>query len=331
MDIREYRRTLAIWLALVVAFAAFIGAAIDWMELAKPRINTVERPATSTRISPDVPLPVPVRKPQASRHPDPAASVPGRGCREPDVSKRDPECLFGDSENRVSEDNAYAQSPASPQKDANGSAPENGPSSLAAAQAQELAAVRAVSVRLDALVAGSVGISAPSEVLEYDSFPLILRISAGNAETIIQGLRHDFPENETIVGGSVKLATHMTAHVQGPDLEVSPAGEVSQAISLNEPTTWRWQAKANRNGIITITFTVVATPLIEGTAYPRNYYFERAVRVKVAPAGFLMRYWQWFASSIFIPLAIAGWAWFKRRQIAAKDASKKARRRRPMG
>jgi hypothetical protein len=255
-----------------------------------------------------------------SKAPPSRASTPAsRDCSAPAVADRPVSCLFRKDHHDsglVSSDRTSANA-----SDTGIATPD--------LRTYELAAVRAVSERLDALILGSVGISAPDVVAEYEPFPLVLRLSAHSVETVVESLHRDFPQNKTVVGGGVKIASRMSAQVHGPDLEVIPADAISQAISLNEPTTWRWRAKANRAGVVPITFTVVATPVIDGTTYQRNYYFERAIRVKVEPAAFVRQHWEWFASSIFIPVAIAGMAWFKRQHSRKEDRPKKIRRRRP--
>jgi hypothetical protein len=192
--------------------------------------------------------------------------------------------------------------------------------------------IEALTAKIDSLMPGSVGISAPATVEEFEPFQLALRVSTESIDEVLSSLRMDVPKNETLVGGTTKLAPQMTASVSGSGLIVDPAKTVTKAVTLKEPTTWHWDAEANRSGMLTIRFTLVTAVEMQGKEFEQHHQFQRDVQVKVTPIGFVKHYWQWFAGSIFLPLTGAIWALLRQRQQKngqnSDVAPRKTRRRR---
>jgi hypothetical protein len=165
---------------------------------------------------------------------------------------------------------------------------------------------------------GSAAVSAPTSVTAGDYFPVYLRISPEKLGAVIQGLKDEFPENQTVKGSSgVKLTPRMMATVSGFGFEIVPKDGQVQAVSATEPTTWPWQIKAVESGLLTLTFTLASTLTIEGKEVSRNFYFYQKVQVEVSPMGFAEKYWQWLVTTLAIPAVGALWAVFRKPKDSA--------------
>ena len=175
--------------------------------------------------------------------------------------------------------------------------------------------------KIDGLVQGSAGVSAPSNTTAGESFSVYLRVSPEKLAILLRGLQDDFPSNQTVQGKQgVKLTPRMTATVSGFGFEVSPKEGQVQAVSATEATTWPWQVKALESGVHTLTFTLAGTLTIEGKEVARNFYqYQQKVEVQVSPVGFAEKYWQWLVTTLAIPAIGAVWAVFRK----PKDSSGK--------
>jgi hypothetical protein len=181
------------------------------------------------------------------------------------------------------------------------------------------ASFAAESEKIDGLVKGSAAVSAPGSAKAGDPFAVYLRVSPEKLESLIKGLKGDFPENQTIKGKQgIRLTSRMTATVNGFGFEISPKDGQIQAVSATEPTTWQWQVKAVESGVLTLNFALAGTLTIEGKEVARNFYeYQQKVEVAVSPMGFLEKYWQWLATSLAIPAIGAIWTMFRKPKDAA--------------
>ena len=172
------------------------------------------------------------------------------------------------------------------------------------------ASFAAESGKIDGLVQGSAGVSAPSTAKERDSFYVFLRVSPKKLAVLLQELKDEFPENQTVQGKpGIKLTPRMTASVSGFGFEVTPKDGQAQAVSATDATTWTWEVKAIEQGLHTLTFNLSGTLNIEGTEVARNFYhYRQRVQVKVDPRGFIERNWKWLVTTLVIPAIGTAWA-----------------------
>ncbi len=168
--------------------------------------------------------------------------------------------------------------------------------------------------KIDALVKGSAAVNAPASAATGDHFPVYLRVSPEKLEEVIQGLKEEFPGNQTVKGKrDVRLTPRMTATVSGFGFEVEPKEGKSQAVSATEPTTWSWQVKATESGVQTLTFSLAGTLTIEDKEVPRQFYeYKQNVQVEVNPIGFMGKYWQWIVTTLALPTIGGLWALFQK-------------------
>jgi hypothetical protein len=166
--------------------------------------------------------------------------------------------------------------------------------------------------KIDGLVQGSAAVSAPSSALAGESFAVYLRVSSDQLSTVMQSLKDEFQENQTVKGKQgVRLTPRMVATVSGFGFEVAPKDGQVQAMSAAEATTWSWQVQALESGLRTLTFTLSGALTIEGKEVARNFYqYQQKVQVEVSPMGFLQQYWQWLVTTLAFPIIGALWAVF---------------------
>jgi hypothetical protein len=193
------------------------------------------------------------------------------------------------------------------------------PSSAPSTSSQTPAEARfsAESGKIDGLIQGSAAVSAPSTAKQGDSFPVFLRVSPEKLAVVMQTLKDEFPENQTVKGKpGVKLTPRMIATVTGFGFEIAPKDGQVQAVSDTEATTWTWQVKAVDPGIRKLAFTLSGTLTVEGKEVPRDFfYYQQDVNVDVAgfnPWAFLEQNWQWLVTTLAIPAIGALWAVFTR-------------------
>lgn len=189
--------------------------------------------------------------------------------------------------------------------------PPSAPST--SSQTPATARFSAESGKIDGLIQGSAAVSAPSTAKQGDSFPVFLRVSPEKLAAVMQTLKDEFPENQTVTGKpGVKLTPRMIATVAGFGFEIAPKDGQVQAVSDTEATTWMWQVKAVDSGPQTLTFTLSGTLTVEGKEVPRNFFqYRQNVKVDVAgfnPRAFFERYWQWLVTTLAIPAIGALWA-----------------------
>jgi hypothetical protein len=178
-------------------------------------------------------------------------------------------------------------------------------------------ALVAASEQIDALVKGSAAVSVPATVKQQDVFTVHLRVSPEGTGTLTAALKNDFPENETVIGKSdVRLTSTMQARVSGIGFEVDPKEPVDQLVSVSEPTDWSWQVTAKNAGRLSLDFELLGFVDTGGDKPKQRTFFSyrQPVDVEVSPKAFVTSNWQWLASTLVIPLALAAWGAFKKRR-----------------
>lgn len=172
--------------------------------------------------------------------------------------------------------------------------------------------------KIDDLVTGNAGVSAPDRATVGEPFVAFLRVSPEGLEAVLQGLRQESPENKNVIGkGAIKLTPRMVASVTGIGFEISPKESVVQAVSPTEPTTWQWEIRPTESGHRTLIFKLSGALLIEGKDVSRDFYsYRQEVNVDVTAASFLKEYWQWFVTTLIIPVAGGLWALFRKPKSA---------------
>lgn len=113
----------------------------------------------------------------------------------------------------------------------------------------------------------------------------------------------------------VKVSHLMTAHLSGPDFDITANTPETQAVSGNESTIWLWTVKPKIVADCDLCLDLNATITIDGDPTARTIKtFSKTIHVTVRPAQqvarFVKAHWKWLCGSILIP--IAGW-WLKQR------------------
>ena len=192
----------------------------------------------------------------------------------------------------------------------------------------------AESAKIDALVQGSAGVSAPPSGKVSETFTVYLRVSPDKLTALLANMKAEHPENATLQGKGVKLTPRMTATASGEGFDISPKEGQVQAVSSTDTTAWQWQVTPTKSGVKTVTIRLTGNLIVEGVDTPRTFFLDdEHIQVAISPGGFLEQYWQWLATTVAIPIVGALWALFRKR-VDNRGASRpsvldelKARRR----
>jgi hypothetical protein len=125
--------------------------------------------------------------------------------------------------------------------------------------------------------------------------------------------------------GWLRISQRMKAKLVGPDFDIAPITDTTQAISGTEPTDWSWDIHPKHAGTalpLHLSFTAILR-LPSGSETTREIRtFDRVITVTVTEfppgrrvLGFLSRNWQYLLSAIVIPFVLAAWSrWRKRKE-----------------
>lgn len=139
---------------------------------------------------------------------------------------------------------------------------------------------------------GNSAVSAPSTVEEGASFRALLRVSKVEMSELIAGLEADAPGNRAeAMQTAVSMAPVMVARISGVDFEVSPSDPQTQALNPDGDTTWEWDVKAKRSGVLTLVFQLSTNVVKNGQAAPRIVkHYRKKVDVKVNPSSMVAQH-----------------------------------------
>lgn len=117
---------------------------------------------------------------------------------------------------------------------------------------------------------------------------------------------------EVKVEGVARLAPKMKAVLTGNGFTITTGQSEVQAVSLQEPTQWRWNLRAIEPGPQRLTVTLSAVVKVEDEPVERVIQtFDRTVEVNAdaveTVARFVMANWEFVFGSLILPFG--AWAW----------------------
>ena len=170
------------------------------------------------------------------------------------------------------------------------------------------------SAKIDELVSGSAGVTAPGTGKVGETFSVYLNVSSDKLSALLASMKAQHPGYTSLQGKDIKLTPRMTATVSGDGFDILPEAAQVQVVSSTEPTTWEWQVTPTQSGSRTLNVLLTGSLVVEGVDTPRTFYLDdEHILVHVGFFGFLRQYWQWLASTVVIPVAGVLWAVLRKR------------------
>jgi Tfp pilus assembly major pilin PilA len=128
----------------------------------------------------------------------------------------------------------------------------------------------------------------------------------------IEALAKELRSSEKIVGGDVAVADRVEARLTGQGFSILAVTPETQAVSMKQPTEWKWDVEAKTVGEQQLHLTLSTTIRIHGTQTPRVLRtFDRTIDVTVKwttrAQDFVANNWKWLWVTIAAPAA--GWWW----------------------
>lgn len=141
-------------------------------------------------------------------------------------------------------------------------------------------------------------------------------------EKNVQQLLSELSEPGRTSGDTLLVSRVVVAHITAPDFDVTPVTPERQALSAIGNTSWLWTLQPKSAGTHKIDVSVTAIVKLDGTDREHHIKtFKKTVEVEIKLSqllwGWIVKYWQWLASTIVIPLAI--W-YFKSRRNSTTNA-----------
>lgn len=158
------------------------------------------------------------------------------------------------------------------------------------------------------LLRGSAFVVSPSEVKQYARFDVSLYLEKGDLAPAISAAKATTPEGFSISGiENVRLSPRMKAELLGDDFVIESKGPLEQAVTLAEPTTWKWSVRGELPGSRRLTVRLHTLIKVDGQEASRVLdVAEMTISVKVDAREWALRHWEWIATAIVLPFV--GWA-----------------------
>jgi hypothetical protein len=171
------------------------------------------------------------------------------------------------------------------------------------------------------LVNANAAFQHPKEMAYGESKIVTLRLS----ETETAGeLTQDLQGKDVVVdANAVPVSEVMQAHLVGSSFTIDPISPEVQPISARQATIWEWNVTPKEFGQLTITLAMNAKITVAGkerSRFIRTFTETIVVPVKFwnSVGKFFVDNWQWFATTLIIPLVV--WYWHQRHKSRRRQA-----------
>ena len=160
------------------------------------------------------------------------------------------------------------------------------------------------------------------------------RMAAGEQATVTLSLGVNLPAEKLLAElarrsdvqrAAVRVSQVMTARLSGAGFEIEPSGMAMQAVSLAEPTTWRWTITAAQSGARSLKAELFAHIQLGGQPQHRLIrVLEQQIEIEASLlqslAGFigLAQGWHWLLATVVVPAG--GWLWLRLRRLRRPPA-----------
>lgn len=104
-------------------------------------------------------------------------------------------------------------------------------------------------------------INAPTEVRQYESFDVDLRINTQMLAEFINDIVAISSEGTSIQGITGFISPSMKAEITGEGFRIENPGPQNQSYGLHEATHWKWQVIPESSGVQTIKFRMHVTAI----------------------------------------------------------------------
>jgi hypothetical protein len=154
-------------------------------------------------------------------------------------------------------------------------------------------------------------IIAPTEVKQYESFDVDLRINTQMLAEFINNNVAISSEGTSIQGITGFISSSMKAEITGDGFYIENSGPQNQLYGLHESTQWKWQVVPESSGIQTIKFIMHVTAIEHG--HQKMHGIELAEANIVVDSNPVM--WMVYNWWIFVLLGLAlfgGWKVLRR-------------------
>jgi hypothetical protein len=178
-----------------------------------------------------------------------------------------------------------------------------------APQARRLSLVDSV---LSALEKASIAFSAPSTINVNDNAIIELLLSA---QSSTRELIHVIEAQGDVDTATVRIANRMEARLTGGGFRITAITPEEQAVTLSEPTGWKWEVSPTETGHHKLHLTLTALLSVDDQTSRRAIRtFDTDIDVEVTlvqrTSMFVNENWQWLFTVLVIP--VAGWLWKSR-------------------
>ncbi len=104
----------------------------------------------------------------------------------------------------------------------------------------------------------------------------------------------------------------MKVHLSGEDFKIMPLNEEEQFIEEKGFTEWAWEVTPQKSGTMKLHLQVTLRIRLPFGEEKKDYpVIDREIYVQINPIysikSFAVKYWQWIASTLILPLAV--WVW----------------------
>lgn len=171
---------------------------------------------------------------------------------------------------------------------------------------------------LSKLAVGQIAFNSPDsmELGEVKTINLLLSLNK-----TIEELAREIKTSDKIEGAKVAVADSMEARLSGTGFSILAVTRETQAISMKQPTEWKWDIQAQTVGVQQLHLTLTASVTVNGVKTPRTLRtFDKTIDVRVKwtkqVGNFIDNNWKWLWAAIVAPAA--GWWWQNRRRKKKK-------------
>lgn len=189
------------------------------------------------------------------------------------------------------------------------------PSAGLEAATDEVKRFAALSARVEQMIDGSMGVSAPAKAVEGDAFTAHVRVGAKQLAVMLTTLEKEFPEQRATGVSGVKLSAEMRAQAAGSAFTIAALTPAMQGVSKDGDSTWAWEVTPARPGRQILHFTVISSVELGGREIPRSTLKTHLIEIGVAPqpkppkpAPFWTSVdWRFWIPLVFFPIVGALW------------------------
>lgn len=158
-------------------------------------------------------------------------------------------------------------------------------------------------------------IIAPTEVRQYESFDVDLRINTQMLAEFINDIVAISSEGTTIQGITGFISPSMKAEITGEGFRIENPGPQNQLYGLHELTQWKWQVVPESSGVQTIKFRMHVTAIDHG--HQKTHTIELAeANIVVDSNNAMWMVYNWWVFALLGLALFIGWKVLRRYNVS---------------